>query len=111
VQVECDAEELRILDSSRRRVVKRVTLWSRTADSVDTLIYAVREHVETWGIAGDRMYWNPRLVLSATPDGASRREDLEALLAGSGLVTTRRESRAVAENPAAGTATAPSVVR
>lgn len=111
VQVECDAEELRILDSSRRRVVKRVPLGSRTADSVDTLIYAVREHVETWGIAGDRMYWNPRLVLSATPDGASRREDLEALLAGSGLVTTRRESRAVAENPAAGTATAPSVVR
>jgi len=76
VQIECDAHELRILDGSRRRVVKRVPLGDRTADAVDPLIYAVRQHVDSWGIAGDRMYWNPRLVLSATPQGASRRADL-----------------------------------
>jgi hypothetical protein len=40
-------------------------------------------------MAGDRMYWKPELVLSATPDGTGRRDDLEALLADSGLDTRR----------------------
>ena len=109
VQIECDADELRILDSSRRRVVKRVPLGVVTAEAVDPLVSAVREQVQSWGIAGDRMYWNPRLVLSATPAGAARRADLEALLAGSGLVTVRRDAEAVAETPAS--PAAPTVVR
>ena len=111
VQIECDAHELRILDGSRRRVVKRVPLGERTADAVDPLIYAVRQHVDSWGIAGDRMYWNPRLVLSATPQGASRRKDLEALLAGSGLITSRRDERSMAEAAPEGPAAEAGVVR
>ncbi|NBW97777.1 MAG: hypothetical protein EBR28_13890 [Planctomycetia bacterium] len=43
--------------------------------------------VAGWGIAGERMYWKPQLVLSATADGRSRRDDLERLLADSGLDT------------------------
>ena len=31
------------------------------------------------------MYWRPELVLSATVDGESRRDDLERLLADSGI--------------------------
>jgi hypothetical protein len=110
VQIECDADELRVLDG-RRRVVKRVPLGARTADSVDSLIVAVREHVDSWGIAGDRMYWNPRLVLSATPSGAGRRADLEKLLAGSGLITVRRDERIMAEAPAESPAADAGVVR
>jgi len=101
---------LRVLDG-RRRVVKRVSLGARTADSVDSLIVAVREHVDSWGIAGDRMYWNPRLVLSATPSGAGRRADLEKLLAGSGLITVRRDERIMAEAPAESPAADAGVVR
>jgi hypothetical protein len=36
------------------------------------------------------MYWNPQLVLSETADGRSRREDIERLLADSGLETRRK---------------------
>jgi hypothetical protein len=111
VQIECDAGELRILDGSRRQVVKRVPLGGRTADAVDPLISAVREHVDSWGIAGDRMYWNPRLVLSATPQGAGRRADLEALLAGSGLITVRRDERIMAAAPVDAPAAEAGVVR
>lgn len=112
VQIECDANELRILDGSRRRVVvKRVPLGARTADAVDPLLFAVREHVASWGIAGDRMFWNPRLVLSATPQGAGRRADLEALLAGSGLVTARRDERIMAEAPSENPAAEAGLVR
>lgn len=111
VQIECDAGELRILDGSRRQVVKRVPLGARTADAVDHLISAVREYVDSWGIAGDRMYWNPRLVLSATPQGTGRRADLEALLAGSGLITVRRDERIMAEAPIEAPAPEAGVVR
>ncbi|MGA0040308.1 MAG: hypothetical protein ACO3NZ_10695 [Pirellulales bacterium] len=111
VQIECDRDELRVFDSGRRRVVKTVPLGARTADSIDPLIEAVRQHVDSWGLAGDRMYWNPRLVLSATPGGAGRREDIEALLAGSGLATVRRDEQAVAALPAAAPVGEPSVAR
>ena len=43
--------------------------------------------MEGWGIAGDRMYWKPELVLTASADGQSRMDDLERLLADSGLDT------------------------
>lgn len=67
----------------------RVPIGSRTADAVDPLVQQVHAAVGDWGMAGDRMYWKPELVLSATPDGASRRDDLEQLLADSGLDTRR----------------------
>lgn len=103
VQVECDRDEFRILDDGRRRVLARVPAGGRTSDAVDPLIGAIRSHVDGWGIAGDRMYWNPRLVLSATPDGVARRDDLESLLTGSGLVTVRRGAKlAAASGDAAG---------
>ena len=58
-----------------------------TAAAVDPLVKAIHARVAEWGLAGDRMYWKPMLVLSATPDGRSRRDDLERLLADSGLDT------------------------
>lgn len=51
---------------------------------------AVHARVAEWGLAGERMYWKPQLVLSATADGQSRRDDLERLLADSGLDTRHR---------------------
>ena len=42
-------------------------------------------------MAGYRMYWKPELVLTATPDGGGRLDDLEKLLADSGLDTRRAD--------------------
>jgi hypothetical protein len=41
------------------------------------------------------MYWKPELVLSETPDGRSRREDLERLLVDSGLETRPAANRSL----------------
>jgi hypothetical protein len=38
------------------------------------------------------MYWKPELILSASAGGEGRREELERLLADSGLDTRRAES-------------------
>ncbi len=90
IHIECSYDELRVFDDSGRAVVNRIPLGPDTAESIDPLVKAVHRRVEGWGLAGDRMYWNPQLVLSETADGRSRREDIERLLADSGLETRRK---------------------
>jgi len=85
IRLECSLHEFRILDDSGRRVETRIPLDGDTAESIDPLVNAIHTRVNNWGIAGDRMYWKPQLVLSETSDGRSRREDLERLLAESGI--------------------------
>ena len=93
IRLECAADEFRILDDGGGRVETRIPLGADTADSIDLLVTAVHAKVNRWGIAGDRMYWRPELVLSETSDGRPRREDLERLLVDSGLETRPAASR------------------
>ena len=93
IRVECSLHELRFLDDSGRRVETRLPVTGDTADAIDPLVATVHTRVERWGIAGDRMYWKPELVLSETADGRSRREDLERLLAESGIDTRSGDRR------------------
>lgn len=90
IRLECSAHEFRILADTGGRVETRIPIGAHTVDSVDPLVQAVHAKVNGWGIAGDRMYWRPELVLSETTDGRGRREDLERLLADSGLDTRRK---------------------
>ena len=90
IHLECAVDELRLFDDGGRRVQTRIPLAANTADSVDLLVKAIHDRVTGWGIAGDRMYWRPELILSETTDGRSRREDIERLLADSGLDTRRK---------------------
>ena len=87
IQVECTLNEFRLLDDRGRAVRSRIPVDGDTAAAIDPLVKAIHARVAEWGLAGDRMYWKPMLVLSATPDGRSRRDDLERLLADSGLDT------------------------
>ncbi len=87
IHIECSFDELRVYDDSQRSVVNRIQIGPDTAEAIDPLVKAVHTRVAGWGLAGDRMYWNPQLVLSETADGRSRREDIERLLADSGLET------------------------
>ena len=90
IRLECAADELRILGSGGR-VATRIPVTGETVEAVDPLVREVHATVTGWGMAGDRMYWKPELVLSATADGDGRRADLEQLLTDSGLDTRRAE--------------------
>lgn len=92
IQVECTADEFRVYDDARKRVVARVPIKGHTATAIDPLVKVVHERVASWGLAGDRMYWKPQLLLSETPDGQIRRAELERLLADSGIETLRGHS-------------------
>jgi hypothetical protein len=98
IRLECSGDEFRVLGDGGR-VVARVPIGSNTADSVDPLVRHVHTTVGSWGMAGDRMYWRPELVLTATPDGTGRLTDLEQLLADSGLDTRRASAPREAVRP------------
>jgi hypothetical protein len=97
IKLECAANEFRILGDGGR-VEMRIPVGTHTVDSVDPLVREVHATVGRWGLAGDRMYWKPELVLSATPDGVDRRDDLEKLLADSGIDTRRSENKDKVKN-------------
>ena len=97
IKLECAANEFRILGDGGR-VEMRIPVGTHTVDSVDPLVHEVHATVGRWGLAGDRMYWKPELVLSATPDGVGRRDDLEKLLADSGIDTRRSENKDKVKN-------------
>ena len=90
IRVECAADEFRLLGEGGR-VQTRIPIGTHTVESVDLLVREVHATVGGWGLAGERMYWRPELVLSATAEGAGRRDDLEKLLADSGIDTRRSE--------------------
>jgi hypothetical protein len=90
IRVECAADEFRLLGEGGR-VQTRIPIGTHTVESVDLLVREVHATVGRWGLAGERMYWRPELVLSATAEGAGRRDDLEKLLADSGIDTRRSE--------------------
>jgi hypothetical protein len=90
IRVECAADEFRLLGEGGR-VQTRIPIGTHTVESVDLLVREVHATVGRWGLAGERMYWRPELVLSATAEGAGRRDDLEKLLADSGIDTRRSD--------------------
>ena len=91
IQIECAADELRLFDDSGRRVVYRIPFMGPTDQSIDSLVLAIRRRVDSWGLAGDRLYWKPELVLTETEDGGGRREDVQVLLANSGIETRQKQ--------------------
>ena len=91
IQIECAADELRLFDDSGRRVVYRIPFTGSTDQSIDSLVLAIRRRVDSWGLAGDRLYWKPELVLTETEDGGGRREDVQVLLANSGIETRQKQ--------------------
>lgn len=70
---------------SRRLASKTIPLNGDTVESIDELVRIVHEQVDSWGIAGEGLFWRPVLTLHVAPNGRQRAEDLARLLKDSGL--------------------------
>lgn len=90
IHIECHADRIIVLSDRGPRNNKVVPLGARVESSVDTLISAVWEQMEAWGIAGRSMYWRPVLKVSVAPGGEQRFVELATLLKGSGLLVERK---------------------
>lgn len=62
-----------------------IPLGFRTQDSIDPLIAAIGQRLDSWGRPGIGKYWRPTLVVEVAPDATGRWADLHELLANGGL--------------------------
>jgi hypothetical protein len=90
IRVECYADRLSVISETNPANARHIPLGPRVADSIDTFVSAVWEQVESWGIAGQGMYWRPVLYVHVAPGGEQRFSELSALLEGSGLIVKRK---------------------
>ncbi|MEM6799543.1 MAG: hypothetical protein AAF589_08515 [Planctomycetota bacterium] len=78
---------------------KTVYLDGATQNGLDNFVTEVRNQVQSWGMAGQGLYWRPVLMLNVAPDGAGRADDLVRLLERSGI-DVRYERTATLPNAA-----------
>ncbi|NQU23490.1 MAG: hypothetical protein HQ567_19595 [Candidatus Nealsonbacteria bacterium] len=90
IRVECHADRLEILSERGARRRATIALGPQTEDSIDEFVSAVWEQIESWGIAGRAMHWQPILNVRIAPDAEHRFTELQALLDGSGLKVRRK---------------------
>jgi hypothetical protein len=62
-----------------------VQLPGSTEAALDQVVAALREHVAQWGIAGRGLFWRPVVVLTVSPDGQQRADELVTLLKRRGI--------------------------
>ena len=74
-----------MLGDDGKTVVKQIPLNQNTEDAVDELVSSVWQQMKLWGAAGKGLYWKPTLSMRVAPDARSRFDELQTLLADSGL--------------------------
>ena len=74
-----------MLGDDAKTIVKQIPLNQHTEDAVDELVSSVWQQMKQWGAAGKGLYWKPTLMLRVAPEARSRFEELQTLLADSGL--------------------------
>jgi hypothetical protein len=94
ILVECYPDRLILQSETRGVPAREIHLAERTEDSIDELVSAVWDHMKGWGKAGKGLYWRPTLSINVQPGAAARFDEIQALLADSGLDVHRRGSRA-----------------
>ncbi len=92
IRVDCHGDRLVVVSGNGPYSDRTIGLGPQTVDSIDTLISAVWEHMDSWGIAGQGMYWRPILSVRVAADAEARFADLEDLLEGSGLTVERKQA-------------------
>ena len=100
VRVECRSDKL-LVRSEGSAQTREIPIRGTTEESIENLVSAVWQHVDTWGEAGRGMYWRPVLSVDVAPGADGRFADLQTLLADSGLEvkTAQKPATPVARPP------------
>jgi hypothetical protein len=90
IRVWCYADRLVLVPETGSGEPHVIAVDARMARSIDKFVAAVWEYMDTWGIAGKRMYWRPVLNVYVAPGAEAQFQDFNALLQGSGLTIERK---------------------
>ena len=85
IRLECYADRLVMMPERGASQGEAIPFRGTTQEAVDALLSNVWDRIDTWGIAGEGMYWRPEFNVRVAPGAAGRFADLKSLLEGSGL--------------------------
>lgn len=91
IRVECHPDRLVIVPERGTDRSRSVSLRPQTEESIDEFVSSVWEHMQSWGMAGNGMYWRPILNVYVAPGAENRYAEFDALLEGSGLSVERKK--------------------
>ena len=91
IRVVCQADRLVILPDRGNAAGKVIALDQHTEDAIGPFVSTLQTHIESWGMAGNRMYWRPVLQVQVAPGAEECFHDISALLEGSGLTVERKD--------------------
>ncbi|HOA51818.1 MAG TPA: hypothetical protein PKI05_06145, partial [Thermogutta sp.] len=85
IRIDCFPDRVVLIPEQGLDHIRVFYLTPSPAKAVDELVKAIREYVETWGIAGNNMYWRPVLSVRVAPGAEAQFQILQILLKDSGL--------------------------
>ena len=90
IRIECYRDRLVLVPERGLRGGVTIPIRGETRDSVDALAESVRAYIDSWGLAGEAMYWRPLLSVRVSADAEDRFAELKALLDHSGFLVERK---------------------
>jgi len=90
IRVYCYSDRMVLVPEPGLGTSKVVRFSRRPEAAIDELVSAVWVYVQSWGMAGEGMYWRPVLSVQVAPGAESRFKQIESLLEGSGLQIERK---------------------
>ena len=91
IQVQCSPDRLLVMpEKGDYQGPAVVQMTEDTSSAVDPLVAAIWKRMESWGIAAESGYWKPIVRVQVAPGAEVRFQELQSLLAGSGLTVERK---------------------
>jgi hypothetical protein len=86
VKIQCEADKFVLVPQTGLIGIRVIPVTNSVQESTDKLVAAVWEFMDSWGSAGEKMFWRPILQIRVLPGGEQRFQELKFQLRNSGLV-------------------------
>jgi hypothetical protein len=85
IKIQCEADKFVLVPQTGLMTVRVVPITNSVYEAADKLVLAIWEFMDSWGMAGEKMYWHPVLQVRVVSGGEQRFQELKSLLRNSGL--------------------------
>ncbi|MDR1963722.1 MAG: hypothetical protein LBQ50_08080 [Planctomycetaceae bacterium] len=85
IKIQCQANQYVLVPQAGLLGTRVVPAAGSVEETVDQLVAVIWEFMDSWGIAGEKMYWRPVLQVKVLPGGEQRFQELKYWLRNSGI--------------------------
>ncbi|MDR2439713.1 MAG: hypothetical protein LBE12_10150 [Planctomycetaceae bacterium] len=91
IKIQCEANQYVLLPQTGLLGMRVIPITNSVYEATDKLVTVIWEFMDSWGIAGEKMYWRPVLQVKVLSGGEQRFQELKSLLQNSGIVIVNSE--------------------